>query len=1848
MRKKLKEDVSSFLSESHQLLYNIFKNLTEATNALSSQKSKIAEISSYYLNNTDTSYVDIIQQAKEIMDNYYINEKELIEPLVDEMLYNFSQFTLVDTLKNVQSSLEKISDKLDNGELLIYLANDLDYKNVIKNIYNSNIKVNEIIKNVKDKFKESINIQPNGYFETQKEIESNKKSYGEISQRAMNISYTLDNNELIDKVFDNNMIYFRDQFIYLLNYIDKSKREKFPLKEDVLSTSTFPSTYINQIDKDFKTQKRKIIEFVKDENYEYMNLINTKLNSLKSSSGNSLEQIINYIQIELSDLNLNNLNTKYNEILTITINSINSIIENNKNLGVEYMTNIVNSGSSHRTQTFINKYNTYINSFAQIKSFIQYNLKNNLVSKYKNVINQIRANLQSIKSSEIIKKYITQLSFAENHFRIVDNLFTRFEKHISDTLFNKNYLPIINNYINTEINNLNQLIQYLNNLYNSQSSLPYSSSTYYDYYKAESYSWKTCRRFFKRRYHCKTHWGVRYNGGISSVGQNHLKLQSISNFDTYTSNFDSLYNTIYSKFYNYINSYHNILTQLNNPLESIKQEILNKNNNNNYLNEITNNISSIINNKLGNNLLNSVYNYYKNELVQKLPVELNDILEQWKNVYDEVYENLNTNLSNFKSSLNEFSLFSAFYLNIYSSNISNDYYDSIINKVRNDFNYTIKYYYNLILSKVNKTYSNILNNMPKNDKPFDEIINLRINQIKQSYNNFINQLQLSKNEMLIGYNQLNYFKVNDNNFFSTNTYKTQNIEKINQELGAKTGQFALLSNANNKDYSQELIVARFYLENAQNGKEIKDNYEQVNKSTFIDLQNDAYQQLIEDIWEIDQDDLINNIKISLINSNTKILNNFKYEKEKYINILQNKILEAYNYKTKEDLEKEINNIYNNGLKNLDANYKNTIYGYLNEVLNKIKSYIVNEANRLSDELTSYSNNYEVIKNRLNNYKNTIYNQFYTNILSVVSDFYSIVNNKFYTQYIVNRLDEYKTFASEASFDESKFLNISLNLKEIVNENINLLINEYKELSKNQIDYLNQKHIQQLNQIFLFSNMQSTINNEIDNIYDNTLKPVLEQKAIYNSGDDQVSDYDLKGNIIADIDNLIKQKMTQIQQIIGNMKGSSYTLENQYNIPPDFSEVKIKEFKDINDKFINFTNVFRKQELKEFNNVVLENVKNNFKIIIDNFIPTFGKDFFDRILKFNEIQKIQSLYSNLRYSLTESIIYYVSLCTIQSTNNQFHLPEDIKLKILTLNNLDETVKSKNYKIISTLNSKIEQSFEETKNYIVETYINRMKNDENIILNFHNDITIIIEQIIDGNRNIFENEYINMMNSYIKNSFIEQYTKTINKETNEMNYFINKLKEEARDGLNKLFTLNKDNILADIENKLNDTVRAVEAYNYQFNTFKISNEIINYLDNFGKDVIYPNYEQIKSLLDTATKDIIMNNLEKNSEEFEKEYSIERFENKSNEININLTKYFNEMNSSLNNYGTDIDEYGAKLKIEIANYERIRRLEETDNEKLTYDQQTGNLKLDKTFQELKKTSKSIKDFIQSFNLFSNFEDKINKYINDIEYQNGLSEEAIKKNPDNYDDLKTELIKLNSHTKKYYNKTNSTYYKIKESIIESILLINEYIENCSNITFETIANKYGEIKDNFNPINKKDEEEKESIIIDTYTENGGEDLSYTIETKVEKYKIDNEITLDLLFEDGKNKNPKIIGKVVNKNKPKKLEIDFYSKVGQSCGKIGRRINAEFNNITLSTDINFNGEYNNVQINNNFEYEEYNVKTKFYENIEVTSYIIIGGIQFTIPNICQEISRKVEGNENELEIIPSKNDNVMKTYSIN
>ena len=127
--------------------------------------------------------------------------------------------------------------------------------------------------------------------------------------------------------------------------------------------------------------------------------------------------------------------------------------------------------------------------------------------------------------------------------------------------------------------------------------------------------------------------------------------------------------------------------------------------------------------------------------------------------------------------------------------------------------------------------------------------------------------------------------------------------------------------------------------------------------------------------------------------------------------------------------------------------------------------------------------------------------------------------------------------------------------------------------------------------------------------------------------------------------------------------------------------------------------------------------------------------------------------------------------------------------------------------------------------------------------------------------------------------------------------------------------------------------------------------------------------------------------------------------------------------------------------------------------------------------------------------------------------------------------------------------------------------------------------------------------------------------------------------------KKPKIVGKVINKNKPKSFSINFYSKSGQS-GKFGRKINVEFNNISSSIEINFNGGSNEAIINTNFNYEEYNIHTKFYEFIEYNEPKVVGGIQFGITSSGLEKDIDPPENEKQLEVIKSKTEKKIESYS--
>ena len=307
----LKNEISSFIINSRNLLSYIFNNLTKATNSLSSEKSRIAEISSYYLNNTDTSYVDIISKAKEILNNYYINEKNKIEPMLNELIDNFAQNTL-NSIKDELSTLETIKNKLDNEEMSISLVTDVaEIKNTIKNLYNSEILVNNIMSNTEEIFKKSINLQDTGYFISQKDLELNQEIYGRISNEAMTIAQTLDNNLFIDTTFDEIMTYFKDEINNILDYIQKSKIENFPFEENVLNKPDllFSISSINKFDNDLENQKQNILNNIKDENKQYLKMIN----STKFQNETNLNEIISNLQYELSEMNLDYIESVYNE-----------------------------------------------------------------------------------------------------------------------------------------------------------------------------------------------------------------------------------------------------------------------------------------------------------------------------------------------------------------------------------------------------------------------------------------------------------------------------------------------------------------------------------------------------------------------------------------------------------------------------------------------------------------------------------------------------------------------------------------------------------------------------------------------------------------------------------------------------------------------------------------------------------------------------------------------------------------------------------------------------------------------------------------------------------------------------------------------------------------------------------------------------------------------------------------------------------------------------------------------------------------------------------------------------------------------------------------------------------------------------------------------------------------------------------------------------------------------------------------------------------------------------------------------------------------------------------------------
>ena len=187
---------------------------------------------------------------------------------------------------------------------------------------------------IENLIKKGVGIQENEFSESKEEIDKNNKNYEEILEKSNNIINNIDKNLFIDYIFDNIMINSKQKFLSLLNYIEKSKREKFTLSTNIYANSPFIQQSYYKMDIDLKEEKISIINYLKNENQQYLYSVQNLKESFISQNKSNLENLINIIDNQLSELNLYNLDLKYNEMLNIVFNSINNIIENNRVLAI--------------------------------------------------------------------------------------------------------------------------------------------------------------------------------------------------------------------------------------------------------------------------------------------------------------------------------------------------------------------------------------------------------------------------------------------------------------------------------------------------------------------------------------------------------------------------------------------------------------------------------------------------------------------------------------------------------------------------------------------------------------------------------------------------------------------------------------------------------------------------------------------------------------------------------------------------------------------------------------------------------------------------------------------------------------------------------------------------------------------------------------------------------------------------------------------------------------------------------------------------------------------------------------------------------------------------------------------------------------------------------------------------------------------------------------------------------------------------------------------------------------------------------------------------------------------------
>ena len=1871
----LYSNINNYVDKLHELIRQMLNSLGTLTNILTTKNNTFTQITNYYLNNTSSSYVNIIQKMKHILANYYIKEFHMVYPKIKEIIDLFEQNTN-ETLKDEYFAFKDLCGKLEKKIYTITSTTQSQHQNVVSNLENSDQYYLSIIQGIKDYLTEIMNIKPNGYFISDEDIKSFGELFTNILNEADEVARKLNNVDIIDKVFDDIMIKFRENYIFAIKFMDEIKQGNFTLEEDVLNTTSFSRNIKNQLDNEIKKLCDDILNKIKKENNDYISRIKNYFDLFLDDNLNVLNDIISDLNILFSEEGLQAIADSFESSLNLFSEKITTINNNNTRLTKDYFDayyNLINNNNAiknilknyylnytyvyhpyytetytfqlpgddivigkMRTSSYLTKYNIFMASLNYSEEYLKQQLYYDIMNEYRETFVQIKEELQSILNHNLSIEFpdLENLQFLEKHKRIIDKLKTRLDKYFSLDIFDNKYLRMINESINTNINLIKSTKEYIKEKHNS-----FNDSKYYD-----DESNDICV-LFKRKvcYGCtncieSTYFLDRFCFLLNPYHYNYLEVQkasyeSLKNFG----DFDQRLNNFNTKINDKVDAYNEIVESFNINMTLIQEETLNEKITENYLKPLQDWIKLTINQKLENNLLQSAYDYYQKNIENKIEIMFTDIYNRWKNTFEYLYQDVQKNLNNLKYSMLEFSTITLSMKTIIQTDLTKNYYNSIIEFQKSELNYTISYYYNYFYKLINKSFKYLIQNIPKNDNDFNEILITRNEEIKNYFNNIIKNLSNSEIYYLSHDNQLNILNIDETDFFKVNTILRKNINETDETLDDLMDHIAVYE-MYARPGDDNTVVMRYYLENKEFGKLIEEFYKPLDNGEFFYLKLDKFKDVLFDNWIFDSDDFINILTNALYETNKEIKKELLIKLEEYETLIENEINKFFY----DNIENVINDLYNKVYNGTNKNLNNSINNNVNNLLNRLETTIKSDSDKIRTNPGVYSFDIEKIKNYLNTFRNIFINQLSNSIFGSLNYLHQSIRETVYTNCIENNLGIFLNKAKDITdlndFTEYNLLNSSHKIGEIIYNLTQEIIENYKTIVIKKIDskyqdfYVNIKETINLDQII------NDINTFFDNAYQNMLLPYMTTENNCTSGN--CLNFEISNEIQNLLNNMNPQKIESIQ-------GNNNLAYFQCNL--DFTNSGINVIKPICKSLKNFLSFEKEEQALKINEFIQNFIKSNLDNFLETTVPLFGNQFFERIIDYNINFKVLFLYENLHYALGYTLLYYHAINYLTDSEN---LPSNLTIRLYQLNDLDITILNNEQELKILLEQKLNELINGLQDSVKEAYTYFLKENSDIINSFSSSVLENIDFNLGEVLPSIEKNYKNVLNKFMKEKFMDAFSDIFNEHSQKMIEEFYDERKHLKETLDPLFSSKEDKDLNAVNQYINSTLETIQTYRNFFYTFKISESAKDFFINYGNNYLLIIFKQFNTDLSKKLKEVIITAINNNSLEIEK-LDPNEFINRRNDIYNNIyNNYIKYISDNFKEYGLNREDYKKnliKIKEQNENSRRRRLVDYNDEEEMAKETKKSveSRYVEDTLELIDIRVRNTYRYIYHLNALSRYEKNIKNYNNTLNIDYKRIKDMINQNKYNEEIdtfMKGKLNNLTNILSDYYNKVYSSFSSLEKTLNSNF---NSFIMNMYDVTVSTffeLNNLYINVSKSTNNISK---------IITNYIEEYPSEIDYNLKSenmmnnatvKINNLKEYGEFKFNLTLEGRAFLVPKIKYEMVNKIIPQDVELRIESGYG-FCNKKGNLFNIELNDANLTMTVEYDTKSNYVNITTYNNIEKYNYTMNSYEVFgkEVTKEIVVLNYRMNLTRCISEQPRETSRNNF---VVNAKNE--METIIIN